>query len=580
MPATPTNIQPPGGGIILTDYPELSALVAYSALGASENVTLTWQIASDSGFTTGLITVTTSQFYPSGTVVRQGIGAQLGAGTWYVRCRSTDASAVNSAWSPVNQFTIEHRPYTNQHSPAQGQSLSYGTGLHTFSWVFADQDPGDVQTAYQVVIRRSSNDSLVVDTGKVASAAQFHNYTFAIGDNSGYFYWTVKVWDYYDIPSEWSSPIQFQMGLAPIVTVLAPGSSVDVPNPTIQWSFVTSNAPQNTYDEIENDYTDYDDLEASNANYTALLASSNPADQAAYRVIVREGLALVHDSTWLSGSASTYVLPAVIHQGPQYTVTVSVRDAALYEGTSSQVVFTGVWDSPDEAVAVLVNLDGVDDPAVGAVQITWNAEAYDISFKAWRVYRRLFDGTSYVGMWELIGTSYETFGRGEILDYTFQPGETYAYAVVQVATRFFDEEAESNYAPNFVTPISEKYWIVVPTNPSLNTMLSNVISDSYSEAFEMQETAVIGRGRRIEYGTRFGYIGSLSAQLRGLNDISAAEERRKIEAIKKNREAAFLRVPFGHLWLVALGDVQVSRVPGVGLQEFVDVTIPYSEIAT
>jgi hypothetical protein len=165
-----------------------------------------------------------------------------------------------------------------------------------------------------------------------------------------------------------------------------------------------------------------------------------------------------------------------------------------------------------------------------------------------------------------------------MIDYLFIPGETYEYAVVQAAIRYFGDVVESIFESHIIVAESERYWLIATDEPVLTMLLPNVTSDSYTEEYEMLETNVIGRGRRLEYGTRFGFTGTLNAQLRGMNGVSAKIERTALEAIKYNRRAAYLRVPCGQLWRVALGDVQVSRLAGVGMQEYVDVTIPYSEV--
>lgn len=60
---------------------------------------------------------------------------------------------------------------------------------------------------------------------------------------------------------------------------------------------------------------------------------------------------------------------------------------------------------------------------------------------------------------------------------------------------------------------------------------------------------------------------------------TARQQRLDIEELKAKRVTAYLRNPFGDIWLVAAGNVAVSRVPGVGSSEFTDITIPYSEVA-
>jgi hypothetical protein len=40
-----------------------------------------------------------------------------------------------------------------------------------------------------------------------------------------------------------------------------------------------------------------------------------------------------------------------------------------------------------------------------------------------------------------------------------------------------------------------------------------------------------------------------------------------------------MRNPFGDVYRIRVGNLSISRLAGVGVDEFVDVTIPYSEVA-
>jgi hypothetical protein len=58
----------------------------------------------------------------------------------------------------------------------------------------------------------------------------------------------------------------------------------------------------------------------------------------------------------------------------------------------------------------------------------------------------------------------------------------------------------------------------------------------------------------------------------------ARNQLQDIKAMRKLDHPVYLRNPFGDVWLVSLGDVQVDRVAGVGTNEFSDITVPYREV--
>ena len=599
MTAVPTKLQPPNLGLVLTDYPELQAVIAYAGGTVEEsNIAVTWELATNASFTTNLQSVTTLMRYSSGQVATQPVTNRLSANTWFMRARSTDANGVASGWTPIHSFRLDHRPFVSDMSPAHGSKAVYGDGNLVFSWKFSDGDPSDAQTAYQVRAYHASNDAILFDTGKVNSTVAQRTQAIAPANSIGFYYWQMRVWDLYDIDSPWTDPTLFQLGVNPTAVILDPINNgvVSVPNPTIIWAFVTTSSGQGTYAKVAADYATYTALIAANDNYTEVLARAlDQVGQTHYRITVVDpniyyiserpdgnpGPALtpyVYDSGWLAGQASSHEIPAVIHLDVIYEVTVSVRDINGFEGSSVPIRFTAAWPAPTSPHAVVVDVSAVDDPRVGAVQITWDAVSRDPSFSHWRVYRRLYGTTP----WERIGLpgSFDlTSGpRAEVLDYLFESGRTYEYAVSQVAYRYFNEESESILEIVRVKPESTKYWMIHGIDPTFNLALSHVVSDSFTEEYEQFDDNIIGRGRRKEIGTRWGYAGSLTAHLRDFDERGSSLELQEILAFRAGRVDAYLRVPFGHIWRIALGDISIDRMAGVGRREFCDVTIPYTEV--
>jgi hypothetical protein len=584
MTTTPTTVQPSDLASVTVGSPQLSAYVAYADGGVAESVFVTWQVASDAAFTTDLQSITTVEVAVSGQVVRGSVPTRLAPGTWYVRARSTDLAAVNSSWSATQSFVIAHKAYTSSHVPAASQRVAYGTGDITFSWEFADQDPIDSQSAYQVRAYFASDDTLLFDSTKTTSTDELHVETIGMANQSGYYYWQVKVWDADDNPGDWSTPILFHLSVEPTVVISAPTMAgvVDSPTPTITWAFISGNASPATYTAVDDAYATYTALDADNATYLDLLGiSPDQANQEAWRVVIRAGLVVVHDSGWQTGNASTHTPGSpVLQLNTNYEVVVWVRDSGDFEGDSAPVIFSASWPAPDAPVDLIVDASATD--TVGAVQISWNADAYDGSFVEWRVYHRKVDSDTGlpVGTWELVGTSLDQSGRAYVLDYLFEPNTTYQFAAVQAATRFGDV-VESTYTYEVATPTSSHYWLICPDDTELNVRLQNVTNDSFAEEYERNIFNIINKGRRMEIGTRFGFAGSLSAHIRhdAELDLTASEQLVRLRSVIETRKSLMLRVPFGLAFVVGVGDISYDRVPGVGLQEYVNITIPYSEVA-
>lgn len=126
--------------------------------------------------------------------------------------------------------------------------------------------------------------------------------------------------------------------------------------------------------------------------------------------------------------------------------------------------------------------------------------------------------------------------------------------------------------------MAEFYRLVHPTTATLTVTLHNVTSDSFSDEREEEAINLIGKGRHVDYGTNFGKIGSLSAQLRDDGTTTARQKKQAIENLKNSNSWVTMETPFGDAFKVSLGVLQFNRVPGVGSQEAIDVTIPYSEV--
>lgn len=212
------------------------------------------------------------------------------------------------------------------------------------------------------------------------------------------------------------------------------------------------------------------------------------------------------------------------------------------------------------------------------------ASSIDPSFIEWRLYRR---SVSLGEDWTLVDSSTSTVidDGGYILafeDWYVRANTDYEYAAVQVADRF-GSDVESQYATVEATFASTAYWLL-NQDVATSLRLYSVTGDTFKDEYEEDQQIVPGRGRYIEYGEHLGYSGSLDAQVRMIPDQPYDQswprtQRLNLEKLKSYRVPFWLRNPFGDLFVVGVGDLNFTRVAGVGVTEFIDVSVDYAEVA-
>jgi alpha-L-rhamnosidase len=110
------------------------------------------------------------------------------------------AGSEHAPRAPVN-LTVDdqNRPLNVEGGPA-------------FGWLPRDVDPGEVQTAYEIKV--SHGNTIVWDSGKVASSRE--SYVAGPDDlaRGSSFTWTVRTWDRADEPSPWARSAAFDTGIA------------------------------------------------------------------------------------------------------------------------------------------------------------------------------------------------------------------------------------------------------------------------------------------------------------------------------------------------------------------------------
>lgn len=220
--------------------------------------------------------------------------------------------------------------------------------------------------------------------------------------------------------------------------------------------------------------------------------------------------------------------------------------------------------APGETVTVRADfkaLDGTTVPVIHLVRsdaVTTAFEVTGLPANTWE--RRSFDflvpaGVTYLRA-EIYAADPVGGGAGQVrVDNISLAGRSTSYAVE-----------------------TEDYWLIDPDAPENSVRLWHVTGDSFTEEFEETFIPIIGRGRKHEIGTRYGYSGSLTAQLFDWPEATAREQRLQLELLRNERKYLYLRNPFGDIWQVAPGAIQITRTGGVGKREFADVSIPYSEV--
>lgn len=167
-------------------------------------------------------------------------------------------------------------------------------------WSFQDTDSGDIQSAYQVIIE-DTNGNTIHDSTKVASSQSFYQVPASVLTWGVKYKYRVKVWDKYDVSSEFSFEEFFLPNRPPNVTNVAPGSA-DSNNPV-----GTGTIPE----------------------FTWVFADLDLEAQAAYQLKVYKTSdnTLVYNSNRINQSVNRHLVPSnALIEGTDYYVVVTVWD--------------------------------------------------------------------------------------------------------------------------------------------------------------------------------------------------------------------------------------------------------------
>lgn len=533
----PTALTPVNSAVSTTSRPALGASVA--AMSGGVQIKREWTIASNTGFSTNVTTVIedTLSTTKSGTYSFPVLPARLAQGTWYVRVRTVDSFGVTSAWTSYNTFTVAHAPSSSNRSPGSAAPVVYA-GTRQVTWTFSDPDPEDYQLKYEAELWKLSAPGSPIQSGVVTNGTGAHTFTIPDTTWKGVeLRWRVKTTDQDNVAGAWSPDQSFFLYDLPVGALTFPTEAqvITTAQPTFTWTFTAAGRTQ-----------------------------------ASYRVVVTKvsDSSVVADSGVVAGTALSWQLPSpLILVSTNYSVTLTVVDSVGMSNTDTNA-FTATYSAPTTPV---FTVNTSEFSSLGRNFIDWTTAVVDGTNLGWRVFRREASDPSWTMIAET-DTATKTF-----YDYLAPAMTDLEYSVVQVAESF-GAPVESAY-PTVDFYGDCDYMLVCPEDDSLNMPLYHVTSDDFEDEQEMATQNLIGRGRRVEYGTRFGQTGSLSAEFRDQSGgLTGRQQRLALEALRNSGLKVYLRNPFGDVWAVALQSARLARTPGVGKQEMATATISYTEI--
>jgi hypothetical protein len=122
------------------------------------------------------------------------------------------------------------------------------------------------------------------------------------------------------------------------------------------------------------------------------------------------------------------------------------------------------------------------------------------------------------------------------------------------------------------------YTLAVPGSPGTFINLPGVTDDQFVNDREREVLVVIGRGKKVNYGTKLGMTGTLTVKIRELAGSSASSQRDAIEAFLLAHPNLVLNSPWGDAWLVDIGPLNITRIAGTGDSEAVDLSFTYEQL--
>lgn len=295
-------------------------------------------------------------------------------------------------------------------------------------WRFEDSDPNDAQTAYQVIVEDTQG-NIVHDSKKISSSQSFYIVPDLMWATR--YKWKVKVWDKYDLASEYSSYQFFLPKRPPNVTDVTPGSD-------------NKEEPAGTGTAPEFSWT-FEDLDQQ--------------AQAAYQLRIYDTKdVLVYDSGRIEKTINMHKVPeGILTEGTIFYAVVTVWDPFHLHKDSAEAYF--VTNSTPTAPTLtspantyrtglrptfegLIGHDKENDPQHFVLQISqdekFEEHVLELSSMSERKGWQVSDGSQWYDlMAEGVDNSYEGKGVRYTLQVDLDEGRTYYWrmAAIDVNTK-------------------------------------------------------------------------------------------------------------------------------------------------
>jgi hypothetical protein len=491
-------------------------------------------------------------------------GITLTPGTWNIHGRIEYTSSGNVIATKTQAFTIAFTPVATPLSPYSNESrLFVNTASNLLlTWAFnGEAMNNDVQTSYQVIVSRVSDNFTIVDTGKVSSAVTQAVVTIPITYVDVQLSWKVRVWNKWDAPSAYTTGTIFLLGSAFSLNITSP--------------------------------TNNQVLTAGNPNLTVAITISASRTVKAINASAWQGDTKVWEKTvlgnWATGASVVISDTSSVFTNAAYTYRVTAQDNFGSYSTPATRNFSVSYSLP-ATPSNTPTLVTTNYTTSGYVQIAWNDSTRDTDFYCWAIERKddlidpSTDGVVLAGTWTEVGREFGVAASYTFEDYLAPSNYKVTYRIVQIALKFGTEvRSVASTASATVTLVSDAYWLYAGINgdpASIAIKLHNVTADSYTTENESAQFPLLSRGRYNERGTKLGVTGSLTCQLRDSGGTPARLKRMLLDDFVDVFPVARLRNPFGDTYLVALGNVGVEHIAGTGRSEFTNVTIPYAEVVS
>lgn len=213
--------------------------------------------------------------------------------------------------------------------------------------------------------------------------------------------------------------------------------------------------------------------------------------QRAYRVVIYSDAAatnIVYDSNWIVSSTASHTVPSgAIPNGGTFYLRATVQDINGAEGSSAVQSFSTSYVTSSNVLNVRAAAIGCEDPqSLPLVRVTWSqiVPAGGESFVQYMVQRRAAGETTWTRL-----STLTTIGTTSYIDYTAQPGVTYYYSVVWIASsgvNYLLSNAQANVTAHLAFDWA---WLHVLDDPTKAVRLDALeMSENLVQSISLQET--------------------------------------------------------------------------------------------